>query len=165
MHLFYIQVNSYGFPVYLFGKLDIIKISNHSLHLKFCIWCVFFHTFFILQFQITKQETLKLIRNNPFIHSSCLDVFNSYVTILWWMEMLSKGALIFLCNMFSLDICQKFTLQIVGKGQKKSKLFFQVDVSSKKMNEQILLYYYETSGRFFGGNWRHQKDILKLSDL
>ena len=29
----------------------------------------------------------------------------------------------------------------------KSKLFFQADVSSQKMNEQIWLYYYDTSGR------------------
>ena len=37
---------------------------------------------------------------------------------------------------------------VITKGQKKSKLFFQVDVSSKKQtNKQILLYYYETSGR------------------
>ena len=40
----------------------------------------------------------------------------------------------------------------------------------QKKDEQILLYYYETSGRlvfvrFFGGNWRHQKDISKLTDL
>ena len=38
------------------------------------------------------------------------------------------------------------------------------------MNERILLYYYETSGRlvfvrFFRGNWRHKKDISKLTDL
>ena len=33
------------------------------------------------------------------------------------------------------------------KGQKKSKWFFPVNVSSnKQMNEQILIYYYETSG-------------------
>ena len=40
----------------------------------------------------------------------------------------------------------------------------------QKTNEQILLHYYETWGRlvfvrFFGGNWRHQKDISKLTDL
>ena len=32
-----------------------------------------------------------------------------------------------------------------AKGQTKSKQFFQADVTSKKMNELILLYYYETS--------------------
>ena len=31
----------------------------------------------------------------------------------------------------------------MAKGQKKSKWFFQDDVSSKKTNERILLYYYE----------------------
>ena len=42
------------------------------------------------------------------------------------------------------------------KGQKKSKWFFQVDVSSKKTNECILIYYYKTSD---------QGDISKLSNL
>ena len=35
----------------------------------------------------------------------------------------------------------------MSKGQTKSKQFFQADVSSKRTNKGILLYYYETSGR------------------
>ena len=43
-------------------------------------------------------------------------------------------------------------------------------ISSKKTNEGIRLYYYDTSNRlvfvrFFGGNRRQQKTISKLSDL
>ena len=33
------------------------------------------------------------------------------------------------------------------KGQTKSKLFFQADLSSKKTNERIRLYNYDNSGR------------------
>jgi hypothetical protein len=36
---------------------------------------------------------------------------------------------------------------IITKGQTKKKRFFQADVSSKKTNKRILLYYYETSSR------------------
>ena len=64
----------------------------------------------------------------------------------------------------------KVTLLInwVDKGQTKSKWFFQANISSKKTNEQIPLYYHDTPGWlvfvcFFGRNWRHQKDILKLT--
>ena len=36
----------------------------------------------------------------------------------------------------------------------------------QKTNKQIKFYYYETCfSLFFGGNWRHQKDISKLSGL
>ena len=57
-----------------------------------------------------------------------------------------------------------------SKGQKKLKWFFQVDVSSKKTNEPILLYYYETWGqlvfiRFLEEIEVTKKDISKLSDL
>ena len=41
---------------------------------------------------------------------------------------------------------QTCTYLMLSKGQTKSKWFFQADVSSKKTNERILLYYYETSG-------------------
>ena len=41
--------------------------------------------------------------------------------------------------------------------------FFQANVSS---NEGIQFYYYETCFcSFFWGNWRHQKDLSKLTDL
>ena len=36
---------------------------------------------------------------------------------------------------------------VLNKGQKKSKCFFLSRRLLQKMNEQILLYYYETSGR------------------
>ena len=47
-----------------------------------------------------------------------------------------------------------------SKGQKKSKLFFQFDVSSKKWTNSTLLLWNLRSTcfhLFFGGNWRHQK--------
>ena len=45
------------------------------------------------------------------------------------------------------------------KGQTNSKWFLQADVSSKKTNKQIRLYYLSTCFRsFFGRKWR-QKDI------
>ena len=51
------------------------------------------------------------------------------------------------------------------KGQTNSKWFFQANVSSKKTNEQIQLYYLLTCFRsFFGRKWRHQKDISELTD-
>ena len=63
----------------------------------------------------------------------------------------------------------KFSNLTSTKGQKKSKFIFQVDVSSKKMNEQILLYYYETSGRLafvrFLEEIEDTQNISKLSDL
>ena len=40
-------------------------------------------------------------------------------------------------------------LFVLFKGQTKSKWFFQADFSSKKTNEWIRLYYYDTSGRLF----------------
>ena len=56
------------------------------------------------------------------------------------------------------------------KGQLISKGIFGILNSSKKTNENIQLYYYDTSGRlvfirFFGRNWRHQKDISKLTNF
>ena len=42
----------------------------------------------------------------------------------------------------------------------------KADISSKKQTKE---FYFTTMVdvlvRFFGGNWRHQKDISKLSDL
>ena len=53
-----------------------------------------------------------------------------------------------------------------GKGQTKSKCFFQADVFLQKTKKRIKFYYYETCFcSIFGGNWRHQKDISKLTDL
>ena len=52
----------------------------------------------------------------------------------------------------------RWNSKLVSKGQKLSKWFFQVDVSSKKTNERILLYYYETSGWLvFIRFWRKSK--------
>ena len=72
---------------------------------------------------------------------------------------LCNGALITIRHTLTLASC----LSISNKGQKKSKLFFQVDVSSKEwMNK----FYFTTKKpqvnlfcAFFGGNWRHQEDI------
>ena len=53
-----------------------------------------------------------------------------------------------------------------AKGQKKSKWSFQVDVSSEKRKNKFYLLLWNlrlTCFRsFFGGNWRHQKDILRF---
>ena len=52
------------------------------------------------------------------------------------------------------------------KVHKKSKLFFEADVSSKKRTNE---FYFTTIKPlvelFFGGNWRNQKDISKLLDF
>ena len=58
-------------------------------------------------------------------------------------------------------------LCLLYKGQIKSKWFFQaVRRFLQKTNKWIQFYYYETCFRsFFGGNWRHQNDISKLTDL
>ena len=48
----------------------------------------------------------------------------------------------------------------MGKGQTKSKRFFQADVSSKKRSNEL---YYETSGRLVIEDTK--KDISKLTDL
>ena len=46
------------------------------------------------------------------------------------------------------------SLKIVIKGQTNSKWFFQADLSSKKTNEQIRIYYLSTCFRsFFGRKW------------
>ena len=62
------------------------------------------------------------------------------------------------------------SIRVFAKGEKNSKWFFQVDVSSKKQtNEFYLLLLWNLRltfiGLLFGGNWRHQKNISKLSDL
>ena len=58
----------------------------------------------------------------------------------------------------------KSTSSYHSKGQTNLKWFFQDDVTSKKWNEQIWLYYLLTCFRsFFGRKWRHQKNILKLT--
>ena len=56
-----------------------------------------------------------------------------------------------------------------AKGQTKTKLFFQANVSSKKQTNKFY-FYYETSGclvfvRFWKKLKKKKKDILKLSDL
>ena len=57
------------------------------------------------------------------------------------------------------------------KGQTKSKLFFQADVSSKKWTNEFnfttsLWHLRSTCFRsFFGRNWRQQKDISKSTEL
>ena len=60
-------------------------------------------------------------------------------------------------------------MNILAKGQTKSKWFFQANVSSKKQTNE---FYFSTMKPqvdlflfIFGGNWRHQKDISKLTDL
>ena len=50
------------------------------------------------------------------------------------------------------------------KGQLIVKWFFRVIDFLQKTNEQIRLYYYDTSGSFFGGNRQPKKTILKLTD-
>ena len=67
----------------------------------------------------------------------------------WWRrpyDGISKlfNGLIILTPWDLISWCQDSEL----KGQKKSKWFFQDGVSSKKMNERTLLYYYETSSWF-----------------
>ena len=53
-----------------------------------------------------------------------------------------------------------------AKGQTNSKWFFSADVSSKKTNEQIQLYYLLACFcSFFERKWRHQKVISKLTDI
>ena len=56
-----------------------------------------------------------------------------------------------------------------AKGQLISKCLFGVFNFSQKTNDEIQLYCYDTTGRLvfvlFGGNWRHQKEISKLTDL
>ena len=66
-----------------------------------------------------------------------------------------------------LSRCSRF--KSGSKGQTKSKQFFQADVSSKKRTNE---FYFTTMkpqvdlfSFVFGGNWRHQKDISKLTDL
>ena len=69
---------------------------------------------------------------------------------------------------------------IICKGQTKSKWFSQADISSKKTDEQILLYYYETSGwlfsfvfwkklktpkRHFEINWLYQQTLNTKESL
>ena len=52
-----------------------------------------------------------------------------------------------------------------AKGQTKSKLFFQVEVSSKKRsNEFYFNIIIPGVDLFFRRNRRHQKDISKLTD-
>ena len=69
------------------------------------------------------------------------------------------------------SITPKLFNETTVKGQKMSKwFFFQVDVSSKKnqrRNSTLLLWNLRLTcfRLFFGGNWRHQKDISKSSDL
>ena len=61
-------------------------------------------------------------------------------------------------------------MNLYGNGQTKSKLFFQADVSSKKRTNEFDFTTMIPQGDlfsfgFFGRNWRHQKDISKLTDL
>ena len=59
-----------------------------------------------------------------------------------------------------------FTFISISEGQTRSKRFFQADVSSKK---QTNAFYFTTMkpqvDLFYGGNWGHQKDISKSTDL
>ena len=68
-------------------------------------------------------------------------------------------------NDFSLKYALASKMQWAAKGQTKLKWFFQADVSSiKQMNEfdwSTMTCFHS----FFGRNWRHQKDISKLTDL
>ena len=77
---------------------------------------------------------------------------------------------------FQCEICQgRYPSEVIfrehmkrvhAKGQIISKCLFGVFNFFQKTNEWIRLYYYVTCFRSsFGRNWRHQKDILKLSDL
>ena len=70
------------------------------------------------------------------------------------------------CKLLHIERSDRFSFNQTY-GQKKSKLFFHVDVSSKKPNSTLLLWNLRLTcfRSFFGGNWSYQKDIPKLSDL
>ena len=66
---------------------------------------------------------------------------NTFSLVSWILGQTKK-------TMKVLPLDRRFSFMIAfAKGQTNSKRFFQADVSSKKRNQGILLYYNETSGR------------------
>ena len=88
----------------------------------------------------------------------------------WWWPITLCGLKVhskdILCRLRKYE-CLRYSLfisSIQSRNDFSSRRFFH------KTNERIRLYYYDISGRlvfvrFFGRNWRHQKDISKLTDL
>ena len=74
----------------------------------------------------------------------------------------------FKCSLVS-DIQQRLCLADLTKGQIKLKQFFKpmFPPKNKWTNSALLLWNLRSTcfHSIFGGNWRHQKDILKLTDL
>ena len=112
------------------------------------------HTLRILKLQILKVKKSGLLPEKSQISRSAHRATNT-------------NPQIFLKNFLSFQLLKHCYLQLLNrKGQIISKANCQAMNSSKKRTNEFVFTYYARSFRsFFGRNWRHKKDISKLTYL
>ena len=96
----------------LINKVFLVRFSYFNYKFKAfpSLWLIYLNP--LTNFKLhTKQEMLKWIRNNPFIHSSCLYLILMSPSLNEWKCCLKEHSY-FYAIMFSRDICQKFTWSV-----------------------------------------------------